>query len=467
MCGMFYGGILMSITLRREQIVKLRNSPEFLKLHDYYLQKTMFRILKIDRREDTHSDFLAWILNPSESHDLGIYPINKLLETIILVLNKGPNKNNNNVSFPNDWIDIIIMGKYEIFNVGVTREKFIDRINSSSSGRIDIFIEFDIRRNQDNGNKEKHFRLIIENKVNSKEHDKQTEVYFEWACNTASKEVVDIFIFLTPLSNLEYEALAEPECACKSFVQLNYQYLVDRLLKPCIMQHISSDTKFFINQYIRSLSYPAIMEFGDEQNKKGDLIMAMSEDEQILLTNFWEANKELLLATIKATIDNPDVELEDEERDIMEKAVDVLSKTTKTKDKTEFEFYGSKLKSKADFVYAVVKKYINENQDITYEKLIKVFPDEIQGKYGVLRSKDKISPKDITNNTRKRYDPSRSIITADGVEAFICTQWGADQNTKDGIPGSSIYKFIAKVRELGYEFTPMGDYPLANFLRWE
>ena len=118
----------------------------------------------------------------------------------------------------------------------------------------------------------------------------------------------------------------------------------------------------------------------------------------------------------------------------------------------------------------MVNKYLKEHPETTYAELMQVFPDDIQGPYGVLRREDEIQPKD-TKSPGRRYDPERFVVTQDGIKSLICTQWGADlkrgADLKQAIQGSSIYKFITRVRELGYEFIPVGNYPLANFLREE
>ena len=38
--------------------------PEFQKLNAYYMQSTVFNVLGIQRSENRHSAFLAWLLNP-------------------------------------------------------------------------------------------------------------------------------------------------------------------------------------------------------------------------------------------------------------------------------------------------------------------------------------------------------------------------------------------------------------------
>jgi hypothetical protein len=69
------------------------NSEEYIKLYDYYNQKTFMDILGVSRRENEHSNFLAWLFNPSENHGMDDYPLKKLLQTIAFRRKKDDNYN--------------------------------------------------------------------------------------------------------------------------------------------------------------------------------------------------------------------------------------------------------------------------------------------------------------------------------------------------------------------------------------
>ena len=56
--------------------------PEFQKLNAYYMQSTVFSVLGIQRSENRHSSFLAWLLNPDASHSLKEMPLRKFLALI-------------------------------------------------------------------------------------------------------------------------------------------------------------------------------------------------------------------------------------------------------------------------------------------------------------------------------------------------------------------------------------------------
>ena len=56
--------------------------PEFQKLNAYYMQSTVFNVLGIQRSENRHSAFLAWLLNPDAPHSLKEMPLRKFLALI-------------------------------------------------------------------------------------------------------------------------------------------------------------------------------------------------------------------------------------------------------------------------------------------------------------------------------------------------------------------------------------------------
>ena len=118
------------------------------------------------------------------------------------------------------------------------------------------------------------------------------------------------------------------------------------------------------------------------------------------------------------------------------------SKDKGTKKRAIFSFNGMKPMNKRQTVLAVIKQYIAENPDTIYDKLKEVFPDSLQGSYGVFQ---RISWIEMQHNDghdhMNRYftDKSDLLETADGILIAVCTQWG-DQFSK----------FVNKIKELGW-----------------
>lgn len=96
----------------------------------------IFKVLKLDNSEIRHSNFLAWLLNPEETHNLGYKFIKEFFESYADI----------------DW------SKEEFINVET-------EVLTNKNRRIDILITG------------KNFLCVIENKYGSCEHDEQCKHY--------------------------------------------------------------------------------------------------------------------------------------------------------------------------------------------------------------------------------------------------------------------------------------------------
>ena len=131
---------------------KLKKIEEFLleincldKITPYSNKNNIFKILRTQKTEIRHSNFLAWLLDVNESHNLGDKFITALIGKVI-------KENRNMFSNITDWTLL------DYSQENVIREWGKDKNQKNS---LDILIEI---------NSEKNKRLIaIENKVYSKE----------------------------------------------------------------------------------------------------------------------------------------------------------------------------------------------------------------------------------------------------------------------------------------------------------
>lgn len=89
------------------------------------------------------------------------------------------------------------------------------------------------------------------------------------------------------------------------------------------------------------------------------------------------------------------------------------------RDKTRYKLDGKEyLKNR--FVWAVIKKYIQENEPITYDELIRVFADQNQGSFGCVRRVDpNLEKLDPPRYFCKKED---QLKVADG-KVIVCNQW--------------------------------------------
>lgn len=152
----------------------------------------VFEALSIDRREVYHSRFLAYLLNPRQTHDQGAVFLKAFLQAV---------RSKMNVGVPEEWLASL---NYE--DCRVTPER-----GAEAAGRIDLVLEFPCGT-----------RIAIENKVDHFEGNRQLPRYREWldkCCGTFGQQVL---VFLTPDGRGSVDD-------CGEYVRLSYQDLAEAL----------------------------------------------------------------------------------------------------------------------------------------------------------------------------------------------------------------------------------------------
>ena len=102
---------------------------------------------------------------------------------------------------------------------------------------------------------------------------------------------------------------------------------------------------------------------------------------------------------------------------------------SKKRDTTKYSLNGgASYFGKGRFVREVVAAYLSAHPNITFSQLEQLFPDDLQGSYGVVRSLDDIyksahDPKDL--KTRYVMDEDKILCTKDGVKFVVSNQWGS------------------------------------------
>jgi len=183
----------------------------------YLLEKSLnefnvFDVLKNAQTEIKHSNVLAWLLDPKESHNTGNKALKLFLESI-----------------PSD-VDLtsLINGSSKI-SVEVLREwEDID---------ISILIKSGSKR----------FLIIIENKTKTKDFDKQLEKYRNRVENKFKEDCKKIFVYLTPEGD-------EPNDKNELWYWnlLSYEQIVSNILNKVTLV-AKGNVKKFIDQYVDML----------------------------------------------------------------------------------------------------------------------------------------------------------------------------------------------------------------------
>lgn len=392
-----------------KKILDLYASDTYKDLSKYYAKKDFFRLIGRARKEDTHSNVLAWLLDPAESHGLGIYPLKRFLQ--LLVYARSTFESNVTVkvkpinSLKADSAEVetkIVTNGFELFDVSVEREQAYSNDKDEANGRPDIVISASLK---DLITEETcPLKIIVENKVGAKETDKQTERYYSWAIeNCEPNDEILGFVYLKPMSNAELNLATGRACASDKFIQINYQYLSDMVLVPSLENMIDGDSKVFLNNYIRCLGYP---EFNADE--KEQIIMAIGTEEKTLLKKFWDDNKALL--TIMGSVLKDDDDYNEEDKT-------TFSKLAETKSITGYIFNGIEYRKGSNngfgkLALTIIKDYIEQHPS-TLVELKKIFPDNIMAN-GVIAEAAKVE--------HKKFYPDTIPLT-DGTVIAVNHEW--------------------------------------------
>ncbi|MCH5266718.1 MAG: PD-(D/E)XK nuclease family protein [Lachnospiraceae bacterium] len=322
-----------------KQYLDMRNSEAYQNLQKFYHRKTIFDITGIARQENPHSSFIAWLLNPNESHGMNEYPMKCFLETICFAyikygqkyLNednlinynlKKDNKNNLYVQrysedeintihqkllfFDDEKIDDkkklfmkkIMQGDYHITSCEIVREMPLPK-----KRRADIYIKLSVKFHS----KETETKLLIfiENKINSTENSEQTEAYMDYMLNNKNPEDDYRFfipVYLYPASNSDLRNVVDNigkkknifPCKNHLFLLLNYQYLLDGVFSPCRTAYSDNPVSDILSDYIVCLGKSIEDKMANKANEKKFPIMAVSREEKDWSIELWKQHREVL-----------------------------------------------------------------------------------------------------------------------------------------------------------------------------
>lgn len=223
-------------------LTKLESDDRYKKLVRQYESPNLFTVMGNTRREEWHSNFICWLLDPDENHQLGTFPLEKFIELV-----------NQRVSNPDERLETASL---KLDKIQMKAEYVTER------GRIDIFGENDA------------FVIVIENKVTAKEHNSQTNRYYEDFKDADKKKC---FVYLTA-QTYKYEQINE------HFTRITYQQFYDAVLSACLRREdITDETRVVLQQYIHAISNPNDFPY----------ICSDQETSQVLYKNHCQAIEEI------------------------------------------------------------------------------------------------------------------------------------------------------------------------------
>lgn len=204
----------------KDMIEALESDNDFRTLQQKYESPNAFTIMGNKRREEWHSNFVSWLLDPKQNHKLGEFPLEKFLE---LVESKS---------------EYLVISKTDIVDMNFETE------HKTNDGRsIDIL------------GTGPSLVLVIENKIKARETFNkngmpQSDDYYKY-CENEYKDRQRCYILLKAFSYSSVEN--------KNFIPITYQELFDEVIKPSCekcQQLKIEDTKRVLEQYAIDISNP-------------------------------------------------------------------------------------------------------------------------------------------------------------------------------------------------------------------
>lgn len=390
-------------------IIEFPNSQEFLELQEYYHCKSCWEVLGIAREEVYHSAFIAWLLDPSDSHAMGVFCLRRLLAAAVLVESKI------GTSCCSEWLDetfrqAIIVDNYTISDIRVETEKVVSSDKPRDS-RLDIFVECKISIES---RSPFDLKMIIENKVGSSEHGNQTSRYRNWAAKEFPGAKLACF-FLSPEFGRKEKALSE---AC--FLKFSYQHLLEYVITPLLVSMRDSQERARVEDYVRALSISTGVYKREDKKDKGNFRMAITDKEKELLKALWARYENILLAAVEVIAEDKafaeGLGLSEKDQESCRKVVERVSARDRTK--YNLKYQGCQLNEsplpKNRVLFEIVKKMEAvglENFSSHIRKFIKGF-----GNTKGLRLEEEVGDK-------KRCH-SEFSVTFEGKIYLVSNQWG-------------------------------------------
>ena len=191
----------------------------------------VFDLLNIVTAETSHSNVLAWLLNPNESHNIGDMALKLFLKSI----HRGESSKSG--------VDLtsLINDSSKIDRVEIRTEEYIfqrqEPRRKKDTRRIDISILIK------SGSKK--FLIIIENKIGTKDTTRQLLDYRNWAENKFQEDYKKIFIYLTPKGDDPND-----KNELQHWDLFSYRKIESDILNKVIQKTPKGKTKEFIKQYV-------------------------------------------------------------------------------------------------------------------------------------------------------------------------------------------------------------------------
>jgi hypothetical protein len=178
------------------------NCPELVELEGRISRFNIFRVLKAERHEIRHSNMLAWLFDPEESHGLGDRFLRRWLMNVV-------HDAADHQTMPESLPSPIEIDALDIDYVDVEREHT----------QIDLLVRIQTGT-------EKTWVVCIENKIETAQHSNQLRRYREYVERSYADAEKRLYVFLT-----KYEEVPEEP----GFI-ISFHEVIEGVLRSCVAE---------------------------------------------------------------------------------------------------------------------------------------------------------------------------------------------------------------------------------------
>lgn len=231
--------------IEMKDIAALLSDVNFIRLQKSRSAFNAFGVLKLKHHEIRHSNVLAWLFKPQESHKFG----SAFLEQFLLKLTSCADAENPTQT-ENIGYALRLLAKGGM-HVRVRREE-----QSKDKKRVDLQIEcfFPTLEKKKDDKEKVEFVILIENKIHSREHDNQLADYLSHAKDVFKKKNPDVKIIPVYLTLDENDEPSEE--VRKEYFHITYGEILEileTLSDANDSEHEGVPSTLFIRDYIKTL----------------------------------------------------------------------------------------------------------------------------------------------------------------------------------------------------------------------
>lgn len=239
-------------------VLALLHDPVFVAFELSQEAPTIFNAVGRTHTETWHSALMGWLFDPQSSHNLGSYPLSRLL---ILLQTRDILEN---IRREIDLREVIAVADFS--NACVRpNERELFEVSVPNVGRFDVLID-QIKLKPWND-----IQILIEVKVNAPINVAQCTRYIAHIESKRTKGVYILPVFIAPQQSLI--GTSEELFGDERWIALSYQDIYDDVIDPCLQhQNISPFGLSTLNEYVKTLKY----------KQKGDKSLAITQKDREL-----------------------------------------------------------------------------------------------------------------------------------------------------------------------------------------